>query len=234
VWLLIGGWLALGLTAFAVRISVELTNTSGGFGASEEAASLVEVLPSAFLLLAIFLAGGAAAYLIGFKLHNPARKAYLRVQRRLRAADRRVKKLVKKETKAMVAADRLRSQVASLERQHAADEAALTAEAGQLRSRTLLDLSAATAAHHSARVAEHQAVAVEMDARRAALVEDVSATTSATALSKQEELAAAQVAALKELLRTHIAESTADPAATSAILPPTDDQRGPSGSLDNR
>ena len=43
----------------------------------------------AVLMLALFLAGGVAAYAIGFTLYNPRRTAVLRLQRRLRRVERR-------------------------------------------------------------------------------------------------------------------------------------------------
>ena len=89
VWTLVAVWLFLGAAAFVVRVNSSDGSSSGDlFGTAPVEQSSHNVI-MAVLMLALFLAGGVAAYAIGFTSYNPRRTAVLRLQRRLRRVERR-------------------------------------------------------------------------------------------------------------------------------------------------
>ncbi|MCB0902204.1 MAG: hypothetical protein KDB83_08830, partial [Actinobacteria bacterium] len=72
-----------------VRVNSSDGSSSGDlFGTAPVEQSSHNVI-MAVLMLALFLAGGVAAYAIGFTSYNPRRTAVLRLQRRLRRVERR-------------------------------------------------------------------------------------------------------------------------------------------------
>lgn len=127
-------WLLLGLVAFGFRMSYELSKSvDGGFGADPTSSWWSpEALPLSLLLLALFLVGGAGAFVIGYLAHNPEHKPSLRLRSATRWAERRLESAEKTAAKRQVAFAR----VASLDE---ARQAALEAlvESAKIRSESI-------------------------------------------------------------------------------------------------
>lgn len=216
-------WLSLGLAAFAVRIHVETSAVTGGFGATAaEATSLSDALPSALLLLVIFLAGGIGAYVVGFRSYNPARAAVFRIRRRLWFATRARNRRRRRVAKLTARQDTLRVQADAISQDTGEQIALARVQAGQLKRQArswVLQRALETAKvrqelarAHSESVGRRQA---EVDAEYRTLVDG---TDHAPVIS----LARAQAAQLKELARIEIAKATGEPGATSGVLSRSD------------
>lgn len=132
----IAAWLAMGLSAFALRVSAPEAPASGGLFASAPAQPAHSTLWMGTLLLGLYLGGGVLAYLIGFMLRNPnriqamrARRAALRLQRRRGDVEAR---LASRE-----------AQLRQLDADIDADDQELSAERVQLRNLVRVELAAA-------------------------------------------------------------------------------------------
>lgn len=212
-------WLSLGLTAFAVRIHVETTVATSGFGSTAaETATVLDAIPSALLLLVIFLAGGVGAYVVGFRSYNPARAAVFRLRRRLWFANRT--RLRQQEKAAQ-----FRSQRDTVAVQIEAASQRAEREVGQLRHQAdllsrrgrvwLLDGAIRQAA------ADRTAAEDRVTSLRIRIAEtdtELRTRTDGAAHRAQLDLVKAQAGKLKELARIEIAKGTGEPGATTGLL----------------
>jgi hypothetical protein len=223
-------WLSLGLTAFAVRIHVETSAPTAGFGSiSAEAVSFTDALPSALLLLVIFLAGGIGAYVVGFRSFNPARSAVFRIKRRLWFATRVRHRRRRTVAQLMTRHDRLTTEAAGVNQGTDEQIALMRAQADDLKRQARIwvlqgALTNATAhrdqarAHAEALASSHS----ELDAQYRTIVDGADH-------AEQIALTRAQAAQLKELARLEIAKGTAEPAATTGLLSRTDESTSVNG-----
>lgn len=144
-WLVVGLWLLLGSIAFLVRLTAELNATvSSGFGESVEPVNVwaPEVLPLSLLLLALYLVGGAGAFIIGYLAHDPRHKPSHRLQVRQRRARRalawaqwRARRPRAKAAAALAQRERL-DQLHSASRDRALELAAILRESTRLQLAT--------------------------------------------------------------------------------------------------
>ncbi len=222
VWILVLLWLALGVVAFWLRVTSETAGTTGGFGSAEATGSSTDI-PFAVIMLVVYLAGGAAAYTIGFASHNPLRSDLVRAQRRHWWATRRLNRAVRKQIRAGGG-----SGVEQADAELALRLAEVDSGAERLRAeaRPLL----ASARVHVL-VAQEQEARRDLDAAREAYTRTDSALhdldDELDPMRQEESLAQtlreidAQARQLKELVRHQMAMSLGDPGATSGLFADT-------------
>jgi hypothetical protein len=209
---------------------VETSAPTAGFGSiSAEAVSFTDALPSALLLLVIFLAGGIGAYVVGFRSFNPARSAVFRIKRRLWFATRVRHRRRRTVAQLMTRHDRLTTEAAGVNQGTDEQIALMRAQADDLKRQARIwvlqgALTNATAhrdqarAHAEALASSHS----ELDAQYRTIVDGADH-------AEQIALTRAQAAQLKELARLEIAKGTAEPAATTGLLSRTDESTSVNG-----
>lgn len=210
VWLVVACWLGLGLSAFWMRLTApEPAVASGddfGFGAAAtESTAHTPALTMAVVLIALFLAGGVAAFFIGYLSHHPERRKAMR-EKRLRnkaiAAERALADeqrrneqiLAERKVEARIALNKSNcDRVANLEAQLQDERRALNVK----REVALARL-------------------VEIEAQIAVLTQQASLTEG----TRNHKLAiiAAGGAELKELARVNTAVALHQPAKTSGVF----------------
>ena len=172
--ILLSLWFVLGIGALLVRLTFHhdrdaaaAVNAQTGFGLTTGAGN-TEVAVAALLLL-IYLVGGAIAWSLGYRMHNPGRRAYRSLLRRrkglervIRRQDRRRQRLLEGRWPRVgrrVGAASLQEEAKTQEARFAAERAGLEAGADQLRQavRSHIHAALATSKRDAARIADDEA-----------------------------------------------------------------------------
>jgi len=145
VWMLVAVWLFLGAAAFVVRVnSTDGSSSADLFGTAPVEQSSHNLI-MAVLMLALFLAGGVAAYAIGFTAYNPRRTAVMRLQRRLRRVERRYRWLefwlLRRRRRLDGRLSRIEQQRGRVEQELERDERVLAAQVQELQQIARLRMS---------------------------------------------------------------------------------------------
>ena len=128
-------WLGLGVFAFVARLKAgEPTGGSDIFAGSGATTDTNTNLIMASLMLALFLAGGVGAYIIGFTQHNPKRRLEIRRYRMYKRLTRKLAKVNARIDKQSKAVNRLNGEITSA-------TAELESSAGELRQIARLRLA---------------------------------------------------------------------------------------------